>query len=89
MSCQDSGLSGRRRAKAGGRLKRLAALLLAGFLAFAPPGTILFALALIAGFAGRGWLAVVVGVGLAAGAALLLLRRRRAPSKPDPPEHPD
>jgi membrane protein implicated in regulation of membrane protease activity len=58
--------------------KRIAALLLAGFLAFAPPGTMIFLLALVVGFAGRRWAAVFVAFGLACIAALLLVRRRRA-----------
>jgi hypothetical protein len=57
--------------------KRVAALLLAGFLAFAPPGTMIFLLALAAGFLGRRWAAVAAVLFLCACAALLLLRRRR------------
>ncbi|MDT7806268.1 MAG: hypothetical protein QOJ70_81 [Acidobacteriota bacterium] len=58
--------------------KRIAAILFAGFLAFAPPGTMIFLLALVIGFAGRRWAAVIVALGLACVAVLLLVRRRRA-----------
>ena len=57
--------------------KRIAALLLAGFLAFAPPGTLIFLLALVAGFAGRRWAAAAAALCAVAGAVLLLVRRRR------------
>lgn len=65
--------------------KRIAAILLAGFLAFAPPGTMIFLLALLVGIAGRRWAAAVVALCLCAGAALLLLRRRRRRARPDAP----
>ena len=55
--------------------KRIAALLLAGFLAFAPPGTMIFLLALAVGLLGRRWL-VPAALLLCACAVLLLLRRR-------------
>lgn len=58
--------------------KRIAALLLAGFLAFAPPGTMIFLLALFVGLFGRGWAAVVGSACVVAAAAFLLVRRRRA-----------
>jgi hypothetical protein len=58
--------------------KRIAALLLAGFLAFAPPGTMIFLLALFVGLFGRGRAAVFGAVGVVAVAALLLVRRRQA-----------
>jgi membrane protein implicated in regulation of membrane protease activity len=57
--------------------KRIAALLLAGFFAFAPPGTMIFLLALVVGLVGRVWAAVVCAVGVAVAATFLLLRRRR------------
>jgi len=63
-------------------LKRVAALLLAGFLAFAPPGTMIFLLALVVGFAGRRWAAAAAVLCLGACAALLLLRRRRRRARP-------
>jgi membrane protein implicated in regulation of membrane protease activity len=69
--------------------KRIAALLLAGFLAFAPPGTMIFLLALVVGFAGRGWGTVVVALGLACVAALLFVRRRRARLRGDESKRPD
>jgi hypothetical protein len=56
--------------------KRIAALLLAGFLAFAPPGTMIFLLALLVALAGRWGAAAAVALA-AVGAALLVLRRRR------------
>ncbi len=69
--------------------KRIAALLLAGFLAFAPPGTMIFLLALIVGFAGWGGAAVAITLGGAAAAAILLLRRRRRARRGREPEHPE
>jgi membrane protein implicated in regulation of membrane protease activity len=60
------------------RPRRIAALLLAGFLAFAPPGTMIFLLALVAGFVGNRWAAGAVVLCAAAAAVLLLVRRRRA-----------
>ena len=55
--------------------KRIAAILLAGFLAFAPPGTIIFLLALLVALAGRWGAAAAVALGLAGGVTLLVLRR--------------
>jgi positive regulator of sigma E activity len=57
--------------------KRIAAILLAGFLAFAPPGTLIFLLALVVGFAGRTRAAAILLCVAVAAAALLVLRRRR------------
>ena len=57
--------------------KRVAALLLAGFLAFAPPGTMIFLLALAVGLLGRRWAALAFALCLCACGALLLLRRSR------------
>ena len=65
--------------------KRITALLLAGFLAFAPPGTMIFLLALFVGFAGRRWAASAAALCLVAGAAVLLYRRRRR-RRSQPPE---
>ena len=59
------------------RPKQIAGLLLAGFLAFAPPGTLIFLFARVVGIAGRRWAAAAAALCLAAGAALLLLRLRR------------
>lgn len=56
--------------------KRIAAFLITGFLAFAPPGTIIFLVALAVGFVGHRWAAVGAVFCVIAGAALLLLRRR-------------
>jgi hypothetical protein len=57
--------------------KRIAALLLAGFLAFAPPGTLIFLFALLVGLVGRRWAVPLAAVGVGVGAAFLLLRLRR------------
>jgi membrane protein implicated in regulation of membrane protease activity len=58
--------------------KRVAALLLAGFLAFAPPGTMIFLMALAVGLLGLRWAVTAAALFLCACAALLLMRRRRA-----------
>jgi hypothetical protein len=56
-------------------LKRIAVLLFGGFIAFAPPGTLIFGAILILGLVGNFW-AIVGGVlVLAALAALLLVRK--------------
>ncbi len=70
--------------------KRIAALLLAGFLAFAPPGTMIFLFALLVALAGR-WGAAAAVVLASAGVVLFFLRRRRRRrARPtDAPEHPD
>lgn len=57
--------------------KRIAAILIAGFFAFAPPGTMIFLMALVVGFAGRRWAAGAAVLCVCAGAAFLLLRRKR------------
>lgn len=62
--------------------KRIAALLLAGFLAFAPPGTLIFLFALLVGLVGRRWAVPLAGLCLGAGVAFLLLRRRRRRTRP-------
>jgi cytochrome c-type biogenesis protein CcmH/NrfF len=58
--------------------KRIAALLLAGFLAFAPPGTLIFLFALLIGVVGRRWAIPLAALCLGAALLLLLRRRRRA-----------
>jgi hypothetical protein len=62
--------------------KRIAAILLAGFLAFAPPGTMIFLLALVVEFTGRRWAATVAALCICVGAALILLRRRWHRARP-------
>ena len=62
--------------------KRIAALLLAGFLAFAPPGTLIFLFALLVGLVGRRWAVPLTALCLGAGAVLLLLRLRRRRAHP-------
>jgi membrane protein implicated in regulation of membrane protease activity len=57
--------------------KRIAALLLAGFLAFAPPGTLIFLFALLIGLVGRRWAWPLATLCLGAGAVFLLILRRR------------
>ena len=72
--------------------KRIAAILLAGFLAFAPPGTLIFLFALLVGLLGRRWgAAAAAALCLGACAALLLLlrRRRRARSRAEESARPD
>jgi hypothetical protein len=56
--------------------KRIAAILITGFLAFAPPGTMIFLLALVIGLVGRRWAAASAILCVGAGTAFLLLRRR-------------
>ena len=66
------------------RLKRLALLLVAGFFAFAPPGTLLLCAALLIGLLGKVWLGVAAA-GLAALAALwLIVKKRSARPKKQP-----
>jgi hypothetical protein len=60
------------------RLKRIAVLLLAGFLTFAPPGTLIFGAILILGLIGNVWVIVGVIVSLIILTTLLLLRRHSA-----------
>ena len=70
--------------------KRIAALLVAGFLAFAPPGTMIFLSALFVRLVGWRWTAFAGAVGVAAAAAFLLLRRRRRrQGRRGEPESPD
>jgi membrane protein implicated in regulation of membrane protease activity len=62
--------------------KRIAALLLAGFFAFAPPGTLIFLFALLVGLVGWRWALPIAAVCAGAGVAFLLLRRRRRRARP-------
>lgn len=68
--------------------RRIAALLLGGFLAFAPPGTLIFGFMIILGFVGNVWLVVGGAAGLiAVGVAWLLIRKRagKGTNLPRPP----
>ena len=56
--------------------KRIAAIMLAGFLAFAPPGTLIVLFTLVVGLAGPRW-AAALGILGGAVATLLLARRLR------------
>ena len=69
--------------------KRIAGLLVAGFLAFAPPGTMIFLSALFVRLVGWRWAAAVGALCVAsAGTFLLLRRRRRRQERRVEPEHP-
>lgn len=59
------------------RPRRVAILLLTGFLAFAPPGTLLVTLVFLLGFMRRSWLlsAVVAGLGILMSGWLLYQRK--------------
>jgi hypothetical protein len=60
------------------RLKRIALVAAMGFLAFAPPGTLIITALIVAGVLGSWWF-LVGGAGiLAAGGLLWLVRQRRA-----------
>ncbi len=58
--------------------KRIAVLLVTGFLAFAPPGTMIFGIMIILGIVGNRWLVAggILGLAVAGFAAWLVLRRR-------------
>ena len=60
------------------RLKRVAIMLVAGFFAFAPPGTLIFAAALALGLLGKFWLLAGLCCLVALAGVWLLLRRRAA-----------
>jgi hypothetical protein len=70
------------------RYKRIAVLLVGGFFAFAPPGTLIFLALLAAGLFGRWWLAAACAAALASALAWLVFRRRLRP-KITPPEQTD
>lgn len=59
-------------------LRRVATLLFAGFLAFAPPGTLVLATALALGLLGKGWLSVCILCLAVLAAAWFWFRRRVA-----------
>ena len=60
------------------RLKRLAVLSFAGFVAFAPPGTLILAAALVLRLLGRVWFFVSVGCFVVFVVIWLLMRGRSA-----------
>lgn len=65
------------------RAKRIAALAAAGFLAFAPPGTLIFGALLVVGLLGDVRLAALVGACCLGAVVLLwLIARRRRRSRP-------
>jgi hypothetical protein len=67
------------------RYKRIAVLLLAGFFAFAPPGTLVFGLLLFLAVVKNLWARLAV-LALAVGAGVWLLARRRRARRPPPVE---
>jgi membrane protein implicated in regulation of membrane protease activity len=67
--------------------KRIAGLLIAGFIAFAPPGTMIFLSALLVRLVGWRWAAAVGALCVVSAAAFLLRRRRRG--RRSEPERPD
>jgi membrane protein implicated in regulation of membrane protease activity len=67
------------------RYKRIAALLVGGFFAFAPPGTLIFLALLAASLFGRWWVAAACAASLVAALAWLVFRKRLR-TKPAPPE---
>ncbi len=60
------------------RIKRTAGVLLAGFLMFAPPGTLVFMFLIIVGLVRNTWLIVAGVLCLAGLATAWLLRKNRA-----------
>ena len=60
------------------RSKRIAVMLVAGFLAFAPPGTLVFGLLLFLALVRNFWARLAVVAAAVAAGAWLLLRRRRS-----------
>ena len=68
------------------RYQRIAVLIVAGFFAFAPPGTLIFALLLFLAVVKNFWarLATLL-LALAAGAWLIVRRRRARRARPDAP----
>lgn len=61
------------------RIKQIATILLVGFIAFAPPGTLIFLSLLVASFFGKKVL-IVVGI-LGASVLLIVMIKRRASIK--------
>ncbi len=83
MSGKDSGMSsGYQQAKAAKRLKRIIVFLLAGFLTFAPPGTLIFGTILILGLIGKIWL-TAGGVFILVAVAVVLIVRRNSAKRPN------
>lgn len=62
--------------------KRLAVLLTTGFLAFAPPGTLIFVFMIILGVVGNVWVMALGALGVVVvGATWLMIRRRAAKTR--------
>lgn len=70
------------------RYKRIAVLLVAGFFAFAPPGTLVFALLLFLAVVKNFWARLAV-LSLALGAGAWLLLRHRRARRASPPAKTD
>jgi len=68
------------------RLTRIAIWLLAGFLAFAPPGTLIFLSAMLFAWIGDPWLFAAVLTAIAAAGVVVWRRRRRAANRAEPVE---
>ncbi len=68
------------------RAKKIAIVLLTGFLAFAPPGTLIFGLIFIVGLIGNRRVVIVAGLGLLASAIIWFVIRRRLSQKPKLPD---
>jgi hypothetical protein len=62
------------------RLKRLAILVVTGFFAFAPPGTLIVSAALLSGLLGKVWLGLAA-TGLVALAILWLVVKKRSTNR--------
>jgi membrane protein implicated in regulation of membrane protease activity len=75
MSGKDRRVSTGLRTKAVKYFKRIAILLAAGFIAFAPPGTLIVGALLILGLIGKRWFAAACVLSLCAVAAILFVRR--------------
>lgn len=70
------------------RYKRIALMLVAGFFAFAPPGTLIFGLLLVLSVVKSLWARLALLALALLAAAWLLLRRRHARRRPPPKDTP-